>query len=67
MGSIFFDLEFLSRKKVDTIFCKVDKSNTPNPRGKNFKDPGGYGLIKFNDNKKLLFDLRKMTTIHNYN
>ena len=62
MGSIFFDLGiFYLGKKVDTIFCKVDKSNTPNPRGKNFKDPGGYGLIKFDDNKRFLFDLSEDT------
>ena len=62
MGSVFFDLGiFFLGKNIRSIFCKIDNTNTPNPRGKNFKDPGGYGLINFSNNKRLLFDMSEDT------
>ena len=39
----------------------MDKTNTNKPRGKEFNDPGGYGIINFLDNKKLFFDLSENT------
>jgi len=62
MGSTFFDIGyfFLDTKPI-SIFSKIDKSNTINPRGKQFKDPGGYGIINFAKGKKLFFDLSENT------
>jgi predicted dehydrogenase len=62
MGSTFFDLGlfFLGSKPL-SIVGKIDKSNTINPRGKKFKDPGGCGVIFFKDYEKLFFDLSENT------
>ena len=62
MGSVFFDLGiFFLGKNIKSLFCKIDNTNTINPRGKRFKDPGGYGLINFSNNKRLIFDTSEDT------
>ena len=62
MGSVFFDLSlYFFKEKPKSIYCKIDKSNTINPRGKIFKDPGGYGIVNFKNNKRLFFDLSEDT------
>lgn len=62
MGSVFFDLSlYLFKEKPVSVYCKIDKNNTINPRGKKFKDPGGYGLVNFKNNKRLFFDLSEDT------
>jgi len=62
MGSTFFDLaQFFIGKKPESIYANLDKSNTPNPRGKNFKDPGAYGVINYKNDTKVFFDLSEDT------
>ena len=62
MGSTFFDLGFFFfNEKPKSVFGSIDKSGTVSPRGRNFKDTGGYGIINFNNNKKLFFDLSENT------
>ena len=62
MGSTFFDIAyFFFNTKPKSIVGKIDKTGTINPRGKNFKDPGGHGIISFHKNKKLFFDLSENT------
>ncbi len=62
MGSTFFDLGLLYfNEKPKKIFGIIDKTETINPRGKEYKDPGGYGTIVFENNKKLFFDLSENT------
>ncbi len=62
MGSVFFDLGlFFLGNHIDTLFCKIDKTKTINPRGKKFKDPGGNGIITFSKNKRLMFDTSEDT------
>ena len=62
MGSTFFDLgNFFFNAKAKSVISWIDKTNTPNPRGKEFKDPGGYGIINYVGNKKLFFDLSENT------
>ena len=62
MGSVFFDLGiFFLGKKIESLYGKIDQTNTVNPRGKKFKDPGGYGVINFFKNKRLLFDTSEDT------
>ena len=54
MGSTFFDLGFFFFNcPPKSIVSWIDKMNTVNPRGQEFKDPGGYGIINFLNNKKL--------------
>jgi len=62
MGSIFFDLaKFFFKSKAKSLISWIDQSKTQNPRGKKFKDPGGYGIINFNGGRKLFFDLSENT------
>jgi hypothetical protein len=62
MGSTFFDLgNFFFNTKAKSIISWIDKTKTPNPRGKKFRDPGGYGIINYKGNKKLFFDLSEDT------
>ena len=62
MGSTFFDLGyFFFNTNANFIFGDIDKKGTINPRGKKFKDPGGYGVVQFNKNKKLFFNLSENT------
>tara|TARA_Y100000816_G_C26083898_1_gene571672 strand:- start:128 stop:1141 length:1014 start_codon:yes stop_codon:yes gene_type:complete len=62
MGSTFFDLGFFFlNEKPKSVVGWIDKTGTINPRGKKFKDPGGYGIINFHNNKKLFFDLSENT------
>ena len=62
MGSTFFDLGFFFfNSDAKSVMGEIDKKGTVNPRGKEFKDPGGYGIIKFDKNKKLFFNLSENT------
>tara|TARA_B100000035_G_scaffold76581_1_gene63818 strand:- start:9339 stop:10358 length:1020 start_codon:yes stop_codon:yes gene_type:complete len=62
MGSTFFDLGlFFFDTKVKSAIGNIDKTGTVNPRGKKFIDPGGYGIIRFDLNKKLFFNLSENT------
>ncbi len=62
MGSTFFDLGFyFFKKKAISVVGWIDKTGTISPRGKQFVDPGGYGILNFSNNKKLFFDLSEDT------
>ena len=62
MGSTFFDLGFFFlNEKAKSVIGGIDKTGTISPREKQFKDPGGYGVIRFNSNKKLFFNLSENT------
>jgi len=58
IGGHFFDLiRFLTGKEPNTILGFIDKTGTPNPRGSQYSDPGGYGLLWMENNIKVFFDL----------
>ena len=64
MGSIFFDIgNFFLDDKVISVNAWIDKTGTINPRGKMFKDPGGYGVVRYKNDKKLFFDLSENTAL----
>ena len=46
---LILPISFLIQNK--SVVGKIDKTGTINPRGKNFKDPGGHGIISFHKNK----------------
>ena len=64
MGSVFFDiaLYFLESdpKKVN---CTIDSTLLKNPRGDQFKDPGGFGVIELKKKKRIIFDTCSDTSI----
>ncbi len=62
MGSIFFDIcNFYLKEKPLSVNCEIDTTGTINSRGKQFKDPGGYGVIRYAKQKKVFFDLSENT------
>jgi predicted dehydrogenase len=57
-GGHLFDLaRLLTSSEPKEIIAFIDKRNTPNPRGKKFSDPGGYGILKMKDNTRVFFDM----------
>lgn len=57
-GGHLFDLcLYLTGSKPKSIFSKIDISNTPHPRGKKFKDPGAFGILRLNNNIRVFFDM----------
>jgi len=58
MGTHFFDLCYylLDEKPKSVYAVSVDK-NLPNPRGPQFRDPGGYVLLNFENEKRAFVDI----------
>ena len=56
-GGHLFDLvRLLTDKEPTKLIGFIDKKGTPNPRGSNFYDPGGYGMVWFDD-VRVYFDM----------
>jgi len=56
-GGHLFDLvRLLTDKEPTKLIGFIDKKGTPNPRGPNFYDPGGYGMVWFDD-IRVYFDM----------
>ena len=57
-GGHLFDLaRYLTNSEPEKIFAKIDNKKTPHPRGKKFKDPGGYGILLMKNKVRVLFDM----------
>jgi predicted dehydrogenase len=57
-GSHFFDLmRFLSDSQAVSALAYVDKKGTPNPRGKEFSDPGAFGIVRFENGMRGFVDM----------
>lgn len=57
-GSHFFDLmRFLSNDEPKEAIGFIDKTGTPNPRGTQFTDPGGFGLVTFRKQMRGIVDM----------
>ena len=57
-GGHFWDLaRFLTGKEPVQAFGYLDKTGTKNPRGAQYNDPGAYGIVKFEDNIRIFFDM----------
>lgn len=54
----FIDLIiFLSDQQTSSVSGFLNDENVPNPRGEQFKDPGGYALIHLKDNTRVFFEM----------
>jgi predicted dehydrogenase len=54
----FIDLIcFLSNEKVSSVIGFLNDENIPNPRGQQFKDPGGYALMHLSDETRVFFEM----------
>ena len=57
LGSHFFDLvRFLTKAEPVRVVGYLDQTGTPNPRGTQFYDPGGYGMAWFDNGTRVFFD-----------
>ena len=64
MCSVFFDLcNYFLGTKIKNVYGILDKTNTPNPRGKKYKDPGCRGFLEYQKNKRVFFDLSEDTAM----
>lgn len=60
----FFDTaRFLTESEPEWIVGFLDKTGTPNPRGADFMDPGGYGIIKFKNGCRFFIDTSEDTGV----
>ena len=60
----FFDIaRYLTGSEPEWITGFLDTTGTPNPRGSSFVDPGGYGIIRFQDGTRFFFDTSEDTGV----
>jgi len=60
----FFDTaRFITGSEAGWAIGFTDKTGTPNPRGKQFSDPGGYGIIEFRDGTRFFIDTSEDTGV----
>lgn len=59
-GGHLWDLaRFLSSSDPKSVMSILDSKTAVNPRGNQFNDPGGYGLIKFSKDCRVFFDMKE--------
>ena len=60
----FFDIaRFLTGDEAAWIVGFLDRTGTPNPRGAQFTDPGGYGVISFRNGTRFFIDTSEDTGV----
>lgn len=60
----FFDTaRFLTGSEPEWALGFIDKTGTPNPRGAQFSDPGGYGIIQFKNGVRFFLDTSEDTGV----
>ena len=58
LGTHFFDFcAFILEGKVKSVFAMPVDKNLSNPRGTEFKDPGGYVLLTFDNETRAFIDI----------
>ena len=60
----FFDTaRFLTGSEPEWAVGFLDRTGTPNPRGRGFVDPGGYGIFRFRNGARFFFDSSEDTGV----
>jgi predicted dehydrogenase len=60
----FLDIaRFLTGEEPAWVTGFLDRTGTPNPRGKQFVDPGGYGIISFRNGARFYVDTSEDTGV----
>jgi predicted dehydrogenase len=60
----FFDTaRYLTDSEPEWVSGFIDKTGTPNPRGEQYIDPGGYGIIRFRDGTRFYVDTSEDTGV----
>lgn len=64
MGSVFFDvMNFYMESRPVVIIGGVDKTGTPSPRGPQFRDPGGFGMVRYENGARGFIDTSEDTGV----
>ena len=50
------NMRFYSESEVDCVIGFLDQTGTPNPRGAQYKDPGGWGMMMLKDGTRAFID-----------
>ena len=62
--SHFFDaMRMLTGSEAEWILGFIDKTGTKNPRGEQFKDPAGYGVVQFKNGARAMIDTSEETGV----
>lgn len=64
VGSVFFDnMRFYADSEVDWVIGFIDQTGTPSPRGRQFIDPAGYGMVHFQNGVRAFLDTSEDTGV----
>jgi len=59
----FDNMRFYTDSEVEWVIGFTDKTGTPNPRGPQFVDPGGYGILHFQNGVRAFIDTSEDTGV----
>ena len=64
MGSVFFDVMnfHMDSRPVEITGC-LDKTGTPSVRGPQFRDPGGFGMVRYENGARGFIDTSEDTGV----
>lgn len=64
MGSVFFDLmNFYLESRPVEVTGQIDKTGTPSVRGPQFRDPGGFGMVRYENGARGFIDTSEDTGV----
>lgn len=64
MGSVFFDvMNFYIESRPVEVAGAIDKTGTPSVRGAQFRDPGGYGVVRYENGARGFIDTSEDTGV----
>jgi predicted dehydrogenase len=64
VGTHLFDLiAWVTDAKAESVLGVLDRSNTPDPGGPEYRDPGGYGVILFQNGVKAFINASENLTL----
>lgn len=64
MGSVFFDvMNFYLEDRPVEVTGAIDRTGTPSVRGTAFRDPGGYGMVRYENGGRGFLDTSEDTGI----
>lgn len=64
MGSVFFDLmNFYLESRPVEVTGAIDRTGTPSVRGPQFRDPGGWGVVRYENGARGFLDTSEDTGV----
>lgn len=56
-------MRLITRSDVDWVIGFLDSTGTPNPRGPQYRDPAGWGMLQFNNGTRAFIDTSEDTGV----